>query len=175
MLSFYGCIPDIKLEIKNILRFLEKSSICLRKFCLDVLGIIVVVVTLKIVCWEAIFRYFWANFWNVPQFLENFLIFSHEILQKCSWYCYESHHTKRLFHGMFSSTGSQCGVFFGLFWCILFCLLKSVQYFYEKFCTDILNITLTVAEWKKIYYIISSLWRFFCNLWAVFWVHLGPF
>ena len=63
--------------------------------------------------------------------------------------------TQRLFHGIFSSTGSQCGVFFGLFWCILFCLLKSVQYFYEKFCTDILNITLTVAEWKKIYYIIS--------------------
>lgn len=64
MLSFYGCIPDIKLEIKNIPRFLEKSSICLRKFCLDVLGIIVVVVTLKAVCWEAIFRYFWAYFWE---------------------------------------------------------------------------------------------------------------
>lgn len=64
MLSFYGCIPDIKLEIKNIPRFLEKSSICLRKFCLDVLGIIVVVVTLKTVCWEAIFRYFWAYFWE---------------------------------------------------------------------------------------------------------------
>ena len=63
-MSFYGCIPDIKLEIKNIPRFLEKSSICLRKFCLDVLGIIVVVVTLKAVCWEAIFRYFWAYFWE---------------------------------------------------------------------------------------------------------------
>ena len=65
----------------------------------------------------------------------------------------------------------------GLFCCMFFYFLKTVQYFLMKFCTDNFSITLTVTTLNKYF-----LGRFFLSVgghfgvfWHLFGIFLGPF
>ena len=77
------------------------------------------------------FEIFLGSFWDifgliliyVPIFLEKRSIFSHEILYRCLWYYSD-------------------GLCWGPFWCMILSFLKTVQYFFIKFCTDVFSITL---------------------------------
>ena len=65
----------------------------------------------------------------------------------------------------------------GLFCCMFFYFLKTIQYFLMKFCTDNFSITLTVTTLNKYFlrHFFLSVGGHFGVFWNLFGIFLGPF
>ena len=85
----------------------------------------------------AILGYFGAHFGECFSFFENHLIFFHKILYIFSWYYSDDHYMKNSFLMLCPPMlVAILGYFGGLFWCLILYFLRTVQYFFMKFCTD---------------------------------------
>ena len=85
---------------------------------------------------KATLGYFGAYFGVCFSFFENRLIFSHEILYSCFRYYSDGHYTKDNFSCHVPLGGGHFDIFLGLFLCVIFYFLRTVQYFLMNFLTD---------------------------------------
>ena len=155
--------------------FLRTVSHFLIKFCRNVLGITMLVTTHteKIAVWPSLLGIIWGYFWayfDVCSYIsrEPFSISLWHFIRS-SWHYSDCHYTKNNFSCHILLWLGHCGFFLYSFWSVTFYFLRLAQYFFTKFCTDVLGITLTVNTLKMIFHAMCSSAR------GHFGVFLGPF